>query len=266
MSVRLASAAVALGLAACRIGETSHETVESPLQKVSAVKTCAGAFAKPDLAKLTACGDGKGHCYPGAKTSLTGLPACDDGTSCVPDEVLRAGGGKLKACTFFLGNKPGACLSTMVPDIKDHINELKQDVCDEDERCTPCVNPLDGTDTGTCKANGVYENDCTGGTAARLPTCCHGQGLCMVQDSLEDDQKENLSRDICKDERLCVPAAMVNGEPQSCNALGLSGVCLDVCFAKMLGPSAPVMRGGCGATSVCLPCVIGSGQGMPGCD
>lgn len=263
----LAFAVVAFTLVACRIGETNHETIENAVQEVSATKTCSGAFAKPDLATLEPCGDGKGHCYDEKKTALVGLPACADaGKVCVPDKVLTAGGTKLKSCKFFIGDKPGACLSTLVGEISANANMLKQDACDEDERCTPCTDPRDGTDTHTCDDNGVYENDCQGGKGSKLPLCCHGQGLCMTEEGVPEDQRDSLSRDTCKSGRVCAPASLVTNKPETCSALGLSGVCIDLCFAKMLGPSAPVMRGGCGATSVCLPCVIGSGQGMPGCE
>ena len=71
--------ACSLAAVACSIGETNHLTVETPSRKVSEVKTCSGAFAKPDLATLKPCGEGKGHCYAGNKTSVTQLPDCEGG-------------------------------------------------------------------------------------------------------------------------------------------------------------------------------------------
>ncbi len=130
-AARFAVVAVgALGLIACSIGEASYETVENPVRKVSTIKTCTGAFAKPELASLTACGDGQGHCYSGMKTPLPQLPACTRGSgdTCIPDKVLQANGGKLKACTF-LNGKPGACMSLLVKEIADHKGQLQPDVC-----------------------------------------------------------------------------------------------------------------------------------------
>ena len=252
---------------ACSIGETNYKTIEQPSRKVSEVKTCSGAFAKVDPGTLTACGDGKGHCYASAKTGITQLPECADSAEvCIPDKVLEANGGKLTACKFFIGDKPGVCMSTMVKDIAAHQNELQQDVCDADERCAPCINPIDGTDTHVCDAIGVYETDCKGGPGAQQQACCHGQGVCINSDAAPEDQRDDLLRDICRGGKVCAPAALVDGNPERCHALALSGVCIDLCFAKMLGPSTPVLRGDCGPTSVCLPCVIGSGQGVPGCE
>jgi hypothetical protein len=260
-------AACSLMVAACSIGETTHETFEQPVRKVSEVKTCAGAFAKPDLSALTACGDGKGHCYDGTKTMLVGLPACTgSGDTCIPDKLLEANGGKLKSCTFFIGQKPGVCLSLLVKQLAEFKDQLKQDVCEPDERCTPCVDPTNGRDTHLCDPIGVYVDPCKGGPGAREASCCHGQGVCMNSDAVPEESREDMLQDTCGRSRVCAPAAMVDGNPESCTVLGASGVCIDVCFARMLGPAAGVMRAGCGPTSVCLPCAVGKSRGMPGCE
>lgn len=254
---------------ACSIGETSYDHFETPAQKVSAVKTCSGAFMKPDLSTLTPCGndDAKGHCYEGAKTRLTDLPACTgSGDTCIPDKVLEANGGTLKSCTFFLNGKPGVCMNLLTGQIAAHKGQMQPDVCEPNERCTPCIDPTNQQDTHLCDPIGVHVEKCQGGAAVREPTCCHGQGKCLNPDAIPEESREDMSADICKGGRLCAPAALVDGSPESCSVLGASGVCVDLCFAKMLGPSKAVMRGGCGPTSVCLPCVIGKGQGMPGCD
>jgi len=258
--------AVAVTTAACTIGENQYETVEQPARTVSEVKTCSGAFTKPDVSTLKACGDGKGHCYDGAKTSLSNLPACEGGSdSCIPDKVLEANGGKLKSCTFFVGNKPGVCMSTIVKDIAAHQNELQKDVCDDDERCAPCVDPRDGSDTHICDETGIYQDACKGGAGAQLPTCCHHQGVCISPEAAPADQRDSMTPDICRDSKVCAPASLVDGHPKYCTVFGDQGVCLDVCFAKMLGPARKVLRNECGPTEVCLPCLIGKGQGVPGC-
>lgn len=252
--------------AACTIGETIHETVEEPARSVSEVKTCSGAFTKPDLSTLKTCGDGKGHCYDGTKTALSNLPACEEGEgACIPDKVLQANGTKLESCTFFVGNKPGVCMSTMIKDIDAHKNELQKDVCDDDERCAPCIDPRDGSDTHICDPVGVYEDACKGGPGSQLPTCCHHQGVCISPEAVPEDQRDSLLPDTCPRSKACAPAALVDGHPKPCNVLGDPGVCLDVCFAKMLGPAQKVFRDKCGPTEVCLPCLIGAGQGVPGC-
>jgi hypothetical protein len=258
--------ACSLMAVACTVGETTYETVVQPVRAVSAVKTCSGAFAKPDVSTLTVCGGGKGHCYDGAKTAITGLPDCPGGSdACIPDKVLASNGGKLKTCKFFVEDKPGVCMSTLLKDIALHQNELQRDVCDEDERCAPCIDPRNGNDTHICDPIGVYENKCKGGPGQQEQTCCHGEGVCINQDAAPADQRDSMVHDSCALPKVCAPAAMVDGNPTHCNVYGASGVCIDLCFSKMLMGAQKLLRAGCGPTAVCLPCFIGSGQGVPGC-
>jgi hypothetical protein len=256
---------------ACSIGETKYETITSPVQVAPpATKTCDSPFVAPDLQTLKTCGDGKGHCYEGVRVSLPteNLEACDGTQVCLPDKLLKANGTPLKTCKFFIGDAPGACMSILVKDIGAHKDELKQDVCDPDERCAPCVNPLDGTDTKLCGVGaGVHEKDCTGGAGGEaLATCCHGAGVCSKSEGIPEQSRGYLDRESCPENKLCTPAALVNGKPVKCDTLGIGGVCLDVCFASMLKSTTMVLGGGCGPTEVCIPCALGKGQGLPGCD
>ncbi len=266
-SIAIASSLVLL-LAACRIGEKDYETLTYPLRAAPETRTCSSPFVAPDLSTLEPCGDGRGHCFAGDKTSIPKLPACDGGAAgdvCVPDKVLAANGAKLRSCTFFVGNKPGACVSTLIEDIAAHANELQRDVCDEDERCAPCVSPIDGSDTHICEENGVHAEACVGGAGAQQASCCHGSGVCMSPDGVPEDQRDSLSHDVCADGTLCAPAALVDGNPTRCHAFADPGVCVDVCFASELAPASAVMRSVCGPTEVCIPCAIGASRGMPGC-
>lgn len=263
-------AASLLLLAACSIGETTYETVTYPARKqAQAAKTCDSPFATPDLATLRSCMDGKGHCWDKTKLPASDdLEPCDADTVCVPNKILTASGGKLKGCTFFLGDKPGACVGLAIPKLVEFKDTLKQDVCDEDERCVPCTNPEDGQPTPFCREIGVYDEPCTGGGVATSSpkTCCHGAGACVMADSLDADKREDLKRDQCSEQKLCVPAAQVDGKPVKCEVLGADGVCIDLCFAQMMNGASKAMRSDCGPTEICLPCAIGKGQGMIGCD
>ena len=101
-----------------------------------------------------------------------------------------------------------------------------------------------------------------------------GKATCVITQNVDnlhqasgvpEDKREDLSRDTCMAGKLCAPAAMVSGNPDHCKVLGVPGVCLDVCFARMLSPAVSVVKGQCRPTEVCMPCLIGKGQGMPGC-
>jgi hypothetical protein len=212
--------------------------------------------------------DGKGHCYDKSKVPMSDqLEACDADAVCVPNKILEAAGSKLKSCTFVLGGKPGACVELAIPLIIQFKDALGRDVCDEDERCAPCINPEDGKPTPFCEDIGVYENPCSeGGPASATATCCHGAGVCMVGDVLEDDQRESLSRDTCPDAKLCVPASQADGKPVKCEIPGADGVCIDMCFADIIKGARTAIRSSCGPTELCMPCLVGKSQGMLGCE
>lgn len=252
------------------MGGANYETVTLPVHAQQANKTCGSAFITPDLGTLVACGNGAGHCYPSSKVATPELPECaHTGDVCVPDAILRAGGKKAKSCTFFTNGKPGACTSVLIKSIADNKDVLHQEDCAADERCAPCIDPRDAvTNTHVCDPVGVHGEACEAG-AAQANTdvpCCHYAGVCLNQEAVPSGSRENMSRNTCAEGRLCAPAALVNGMPEKCDVLGADGVCIDLCFASMLGSTALVTRAGCGPTEVCLPCAIGKGQGMPGCN
>ena len=259
---------IALPVTACAIGEARYESESYPIRVASAEKTCSSGFIKPDLSKLEACGEGQGHCYATDKLQVDGYPACKTaGEACIPDKILQAGGTKMKSCKFLIDDKPGACTSTLIGLISAHKDQLTPDVCDAaTERCAPCIDPTNQKNTHLCEDTGVHEEACKGGPGQVEQTCCHGAGVCMNPEAAPEDQRDSLQHDSCGTKKVCAPAALVDGNPTRCYVLGLPGVCLDVCFASMLGPSKPVTGSSdCRATEVCLPCVIGKGQGIPGC-
>jgi len=262
----VAVACLGASLLACAINEHHVENIVIPARPQSETVTCNSPFVNPDLSTLKPCGDGKGHCYAGAKTSIPNLPKCDGDDVCLPDKVLAANGAKLKSCTFMIDAKPGACVSLLIADIAAHASALQPDVCDPAiERCAPCISPIDGTDTHLCEETGVHTEACVGGPGAKQDTCCHGAGVCMTKEGVPSDQRDALHHDTCKDDKVCAPAALVDGNPTRCHAFADPGVCVDVCFAAQLVPAAQVMRSVCGPTEVCVPCIVGKGQGMPGC-
>jgi hypothetical protein len=150
-------------------------------------------------------------------------------------------------------------------DVAAHKDQLQQDACEPDERCVPCVDPTNGQNTRVCEEVGVYERACAGGSESAPRQCCHGAGECLNPEAIPGDSQGDMERDMCPSGKLCAPASLVNGQPVKCSAFGLSGVCLDICFAKMLGGAHMALGGDCQATEVCLPCVIGASNGMPGC-
>ncbi len=247
---------------------------------------CTAPLAKIDVAKLTACQSGKGHCYPKAKVPALGamLVACPNAAEvCVPDEVLTAGGDKLKTCKSVLGD--GACFtSSLVPEIAAKGGSaLTKDVCDADQQCMPCVDPTNNNaPTPFCQPIGVSEQECAaaGGTtqapapATPAQTCCTQEGVtsgvCIAESAIPEKQRSDTKQDTCPAANKCVPRMFVSGKPIKCNSgiMG-AGVCLAKCFNDMMGFAGDMglmSTAGCGRTEVCVPCMFGKDQGMPGCE
>ena len=242
-------------------------------------------FVKADLSKLTACGDGKGHCYAKDKTSLAStLTACPNAAEvCVPDEILEANGQPLKSCTSIIG--PGGCVTaSLFPDIiAMGGSALKQDVCSASQLCVPCTDPTHGNaPTPFCQPIGVHQSSCSataGGAAtdAAAPPpsqpCCttngKSNGVCISETAIPQSQQSQAPQDTCTTGNKCVPSAFVAGKPVTCSGglLG-AGVCMDKCFNSMLslaGGIGILSSEGCGTTELCIPCGLVSGQGVPGC-
>ncbi len=261
---------VGVAIAGCSVFETRHETVTLPVREKAETRACDSPIILPNLADLPACGDGKGHCFPAEQTifDAENLEDCPSGGSCLPDKYLTMNGKKATSCTFHINGKPGACVSLLLKDIAANKDALRQENCEPDERCAPCNHPIEGFDTKLCGELGPHEKACASEALNESPaeTCCHGMGVCMKTEDAPAESRDDMPRDVCPEEKVCAPAAMVDGKTKTCDVLGIPGVCLDVCFAAMLRGTTQVTRADCGPTELCLPCVIGKGQGMPGCD
>lgn len=252
--------------------------------------TCDAKLVKVDLAKLTACGDGKGHCYAKDKAGIFAAKytACPDPKQvCVPDEVLEAGGGKLKSCTS-ISKMPGGCFTAkLMPEILERGGSaLPKDVCGADQLCIPCTDPLsNNAPSGMCEPIGVTEESCegtgssssSGGTSTtpaptQNPGCCisagKANGVCLAESTVPEDKRSSLKQDVCPAQNKCVPKAMAENRPVKCDSNLGAGVCMDKCFDQTMavaGMFGLMDRSTCTATELCIPCLFGKSQGMPGC-
>jgi hypothetical protein len=112
-----------------------------------------------ELAKLpTCCEDNSGHCVPSdtIPEGFSNVVATCDGGKCVPDSVImslaNAGAFTPKKCVSVLGAE-GRCISTCIPEVGQNMALLPVDICEPDERCSPCINPLNQEDTGICNGD-----------------------------------------------------------------------------------------------------------------
>lgn len=252
-----------------------------------AASTCSKTdYIAVDTSSLTACGGGKGHCYDGSKVDMGSqfVPCATAGEVCVPDELLTAGGNKLKSCTSIIPSPGGCFTASLVPAIGAMGGgALKQDVCDSGQVCIPCLDPIHGNvPSGFCEPIGAHKSSCTGGgaagtdagTPAPLPTCCKSKkatnGVCLSESTIPASQRDQAPQDTCSSGDKCVPAAFVSGKAVVCDG-GLfgHGVCMDQCFNDMMGIAKDlgILSGkGCGSTEICIPCQFVSGKGVPTCN
>jgi hypothetical protein len=212
-----------------------------------------------DPADLTACGDncGAAHCVP--TTLLTPeqgamLADCDTATKCVPDMYIETNGMfLLKTCKSLKGAE-GRCVSSCVPKVASQIDSLPQDVCQKDERCAPCYDPITGEDSGACTLG------CdTGPTKppVKFAECCDGHALCVPKTSVPEDQRSMLPTEGCKDSTdLCVPKAMASGyDPKTCMSWGgAEGRCLSDCLPSVQQKKDKLGKDVCSSGELCVPC------------
>jgi hypothetical protein len=299
---------VALGLGACTFASPTHSTYneapdESDLTAASSSgassssagtssgggaapttpAACEGAkLTKVDVSTLTACGDGKGHCYDKDKLPYLAdeLPACTGNDVCVPDKMLASGGDTPKACTSVLG--AGGCASLLLTDLAKNQGSLTKDVCDDGEICAPCTDPThDNAPTPFCSSFGVYDTACAseagggGGSGGTTPppadtACCKhddgsASGQCIADSAIPADQREDTDQLECSGGNKCVPAKFVAGNPTKCTVGLWDGVCLDQCFSSYLEyVQGALSEEECGATEACVPCSV-LPDNTPGC-
>jgi hypothetical protein len=225
-----------------------------------------------DPASLPACSDvGGAHCVdaklvpPGAASQLA---TCPTGL-CAPDTFIASGGQLIPPTCRSFDDAEGRCLHLALPKIAAQRDRLPRSTCAAYERCVPCYDPLEGSETGACKLS------CNPGPKEPkkvLAACCSGRGRCIPDSSVPSAQRGTLTAHECASPNLCAPTEMLGSvTPQACAAPnpitgGYTGVCLSECLDfGLLGLA--LLRGSCDATHVCVPCKdpLGAATGAPGC-
>ena len=160
--------ASALALGACAMPEFEgsalggKDPATSSKAKEQGDAECSSVALTPeDPAKYPkfACAKGGGaRCIPKGKvpSNVSGqLETCTEGGAgaCVPDKLVKSGGAALKTSNSAFGD--GRCMNLCVLEVADKqslLNRGEGDVCDQDERCVPCLNPLKNNEpTGVCE-------------------------------------------------------------------------------------------------------------------
>jgi hypothetical protein len=233
-----------------------------------------------DPGTLPACtGCTGGRCvakadYPGAPLNI--LASCDPNTVCLPDPIVATKGNVLlKQCTSVLGNE-GRCTSLCIPIAQQLSGVLPQSVCSPDERCAPCFNPTDGSETGVCKVG------CDPGPGPTPPIlfqkCCNNRGDCVPRSNIPGAAAGNLSKLDCAgaDDPVCVPSDIVKDPTyrfpactSSTTVPGVSsgpGVCIPQCIVNANSLGRFLGRGDCAnPDDKCAPCNDPTGKPTGAC-
>lgn len=249
---------------------------------------CDGPLGKPrDPASLPACCTdfpGTAHCVstssiPSQLQSI--LAPCDAaGSQCVPDEFIKTGGVFTpKTCTAFGGE--GRCVSQCIPEVADKAALLLQDVCNDWEKCVPCVSPLDHKPTGVCEISGHCNGEDAGPVDApssvdsgpapcphvgppvidptKLPACQCPDAHCVSKSLVPPAEASQLATCSSDATGLCVPDTFIasggNIIPATCASIdGAEGRCLSTCLPQVAAQLAELPQSTCATSERCVPC------------
>ncbi len=231
-----------------------------------------------DVTTFPSCGDGA-RCVPASLVpadAASKLKTCPTGV-CAPEKSIAAGGQYLPKTCRSVANAEGRCLNVNIPDVDEQKASLPQDICDANERCTPCFSPIDGKETGACK---TVSCDAPKEPAKKLTDCCIDKGVargkCVPKSMVPPERQSKLNdndKHCAPGSELCAPNENLDPSFQAppCFADNLlqgqySGVCISDCiklsFLEKLGTS----RGNCEKGFTCAPCERnGQPTGAPGC-
>ena len=213
------------------------------------------------------------------------LEKCDDDKgACVPDTVVAGGAKAVPSCTDH--GSEGRCLSLCVPLVAKYaatfLTRGDGDACPDDERCVPCLSPLDGTSTGVCEigkdsaCHAGADADADAGTGiavaagevvscpfqgtpadpSRFPACSEG-GRCVDARLIADPRIAN--RLAACPSGLCVPEIYVKEKgshlPTACTSLaGIEGRCFSVVFTDVDAERDLLHQDACANDERCVPC------------
>ncbi len=274
----VALAAAASASAGCQVGDVG--ALGGGDDDGVPVADCDGPLGAPrDPDALPACCEdfvGGAHCVDDVPPELEGvLGTCAGGGYCVPDPFIETGGVFEPLTCTSLSGAEGRCLSGCVPQVKDYWGILPQDACADDERCVPCVNPIDGTETGVCKLAFTCEGGPGGGDGpdpgepqcphqgadvldpSTMPACAPG-AHCLSDALVPADMADQLA-DCPDGASKCVPDEFIrtggNFIPATCESVaGAEGRCLSTALPEVASQATLLPQSSCAADHLCVPC------------
>jgi hypothetical protein len=294
--MRLARVSVlgALGLAiaiGCGSDPEGPPLIGGPPDAGSSVEEEAGCLTvdiKPlDPTTLPdCCKEAPAHCVPkdNVDPSLRKQFAECSGGYCEPDDIIKDPKFIPQECKS-LNDAPGACVSLCVPQVQQYLSILPQGSCKPNERCAPCINPLDNTNTGACDvgkqkpASSCGEPDAGPQAEGGGPSCPYtgpplidpnifpactpacGGSHCVPSSLVPAKEQAQLTKCTGKDGQagFCAPDSLSatggNGIPPACTSVaGAEGRCLSTCIPLVASKANLLPKAGCGENERCAPC------------
>lgn len=227
---------------------------------------------------------GAAHCVPQGKVPngfRKAMAPCTGGF-CIPDALIKSGGAAPPSCKSAFGD--GACLSVCIPNIAAKKDLLEKAGCaGEDEKCAPCISPLDNKPTGACDVGKPHPEDdaCkaggggTGASSAPAPSeaaaCpytgplvdvskfmeCDPKGArCVPESSVPEAQRAMLAKCTTG---YCVPDPILahKGQyiPATCSSTaGAEGRCLHISLPVVAAKASLLPQDTCSGDEKCVPC------------
>ncbi|MBX3189314.1 MAG: hypothetical protein KF819_19980 [Labilithrix sp.] len=290
-----------LTIVACSVADIEGTTLDQDNATPAPSKAPAGCVPKgsakglqptdPETLPKCACAKG-GAARCVAKSDLpeslaAQLEGCSDvagGGACVPDPLVKSGGGAPPTCKSPFGE--GRCMSLCVPEVAKNAQLLDRgegDTCAEDERCAPCTNPLkNNAPTGVCEigtsSSAPVECEDTstqstppGGGTAPAGTCpyegppvvdvtmfpaCGDGARCVPEGAVPAESASMLKK--CPT-GLCAPEKSIaaGGQylPKTCASVaGAEGRCVNVNVPAVESQKDQLPQDACDANERCAPC------------
>lgn len=245
-----------------------------------------GPLTGVPLQSLTPCCSeyGGAHCIAQVPVEFQSLVAtCPEGGYCVPDDFILEGGSVQPEKCLSVSDADGRWISGCVPQVAENAGILPTDDAHPGMFCVPCVNPLDGSDTGVCKIGTTCDDSGGGGSGGNgggskatcdnpgdpidpglfepCPNACGGRcvNVALLPDP-NDPSVAMLAECSPGSGTLCVPDEMIAskglGVPDTCDWYGLEGRCMSACVPEIQKQANEgfLVQGTCAANHYCAPC------------
>lgn len=228
---------------------------------------------------------GSAHCVDSVPADFQSLVAeCPEGGYCVPDDFILKGAAVQPEKCASLGEADGRWVSGCIPQVAENAALLPTDEAHAGMFCVPCVNPLDGTDTGVCSlgttcdgpidgGGGSGGNPGTGATCddpgppidpslfAPCDNSCGGRCVdTFLLPNPNDPAIQKLGECAPGSGQVCVPEEFIAskglGVPKTCDWYGLEGRCMSTCIPEIAEQAAQgfLIPADCEKNHLCTPC------------